>query len=290
MPSIKDYNRKIKSLTNTRKITKTMKMVAASKLRKAYELQTHAKVYAQNITALISRVSASVDQTAHPLLNAHKSQKTALLLLFTSDRGLCGSFNHNAISGAESWMRANVQRFEKIDLAFCGRYGLSYFQNKIPVRKYYEGVTATPDFSNAKRIGDELCAWFTAHKYDEVYLTFNQFFNPLSQRTIVEKILPIDPAALLHEEKVEKLRDYLYEPPASELLAFLVPHFVYFKVYFTLLENSAGEHGARMTAMDNATKNASELIDLNTLRRNRARQAEITIELTEIVGGAEALK
>ena len=290
MASIKDYNRKLKSLTNTRKITKTMKMVAASKLRKAYELQTHAKFYAQNITALISRISTSVDPTLHPLLIERKTKTNALVVLFTSDRGLCGSFNHNAIAGAESWIFENKGRFKKIDMVGCGRYGLMFFQNWIKIRKYYENVTAAPQFSAAKRIGNELCQWFAAGEYDEVYLAFNQFFNPLSQRTIIEKILPIDPAALLHQEKVVKSHEYIFEPPAPELLQFLVPHFIYFKVYFTLLENSAGEHGARMTAMDNATRNASDLIDRYTLLRNRARQAEITIELTEIVGGAEALK
>ena len=290
MASIKDYNRKLKSLTNTRKITKTMKMVAASKLRKAYELQAHAKLYAQNITGLVSRISTSVDPTTHPLLEERKKKASALIVLFTSDRGLCGSFNHNAISGVEAWIFQNVNRFQKIDIACCGRYGLLHFQSRVPVRQYYEDATATPKFTNAKRIGDELSAWFTAREYDEVYLTFNQFFNPLSQRTIVEKILPIDPSALLHGEKIGKSREYLFEPPAPDLLAFLIPYFVYFKIYFTLLENSAGEHGARMTAMDNATRNASDLIDRNTLLRNRARQAEITVELIEIVAGAEALK
>ncbi len=290
MASIKDFNRKIKSLTNTRKITKTMKMVAASKLRKAYDLQAHAKFYAQNITALISRVSASVDHTLHPLLNEHKTLQKALLVVFTSDRGLCGSFNHNAIGGAESWLMDNQKKFKKIDMAFCGRYGFSHFQNAMNVKKYYEGVTAVPQFTNARKIGDDFCNWFLANEYDEVYLTFNQFFNPLSQKTIVEKVLPIDAAALLHQEKIERKSDYLFEPPAPDLLKFLIPHFVYFKIYFTLLENAAGEHGARMTAMDNATRNASDLIDRYTLLRNRARQAEITVELTEIVAGAEAIK
>lgn len=290
MASIKDYNRKLKSLTNTRKITKTMKMVAASKLRKAYELQTHAKLYAQNITGLISRISTAVDPTAHPLLEERKKKTSALLILFTSDRGLCGSFNHNAISGAERWVIQNANRFEKIDIACCGRYGFMYFQSRVPIRQYYENITTTPKFLDAKRIGDDVSSWFTSRKHDEVYLAFNQFFNPLSQRTVVEKILPIDAAALLHEKKAEKSREYLFEPPAPDLLGFLIPYFIYFKIYFTLLENSAGEHGARMTAMDNATRNASDLIDRYTLLRNRARQAEITVELTEIVAGAEALK
>ena len=176
-----------------------------------------------------------------------------------------------------------------MDLSFIGRRGYAFFKSKENVRAYYEGVTLNPNFAAAENIGKEIMSDFVAQVYDEVYVTYNQFFSPLSQKTVFEKILPIDPQALHYGETTEHPRFYLFEPKATQMLEYLVPHFLYFKIYFALLENSAGEHGARMTAMDSATKNASDLIDKYTLLRNRARQAAITTELTEIVAGAEAL-
>lgn len=288
MATIKEFNIKIKSLKNTRKITKTMKMVSASKLRKAQEAQANAKMYAKNITAMISRISANVEQATHPLLKIKEENKSALIIVVTSDKGLCGAFNNNANKRVALWVADNKNRYTKIDLSFCGKRGHMFFRKLLPVTNYYANVTNKPQFSSAIKIGEDIIKSFVAGEYDEVYIVYNQFFSPLSQKTVFEKILPIDPQALL-EEKIEKRSDYIFEPEAQELLAFLVPHFLYFKIYFALLENSAGEHGARMSAMDSATKNASDLMDRYTLLRNRARQAEITTELTEIVAGAEAL-
>ena len=286
--SIKDFNIKIRSLTSTRKITKTMKMVSASKLRKAQEAQRNAKLYASNLAALTSRISASVPTTAHPLLEHHHEIKNVLILIITSDKGLCGAFNHNANEKVASWIEEN-RHHEKIDLICCGKRGFRFFKKHDIVQNHYENVTADPQFSNAKKIGEDLSGYFLRKEYDEIYLTYNQFFNPLSQKTIFEKILPIDPDALINEE-ADSTTEYIFEPETKELLNYLIPHFLYFKIYFALLENSAGEHGARMTAMDNATRNASDLIDRYTLFRNRARQAAITTELSEIVAGAEAQK
>ncbi len=265
-----------------------MKMVAASKLRRAHEAQTNAKLYANNLTALISRISASVQADMHPLLVAREQVKRVLVLVVTSDKGLCGAFNHNANKHVEAWVEKQGHRFEQIDLSFCGKKGWTYFKNRHNVNKYYEGVTENPKFLDAKTIGTDLTQAFLNGEYDEVYIDYNQFFSPLSQETIFEKILPLDPQRLI-KEKVEKPTEYIFEPEAAKLLEFLIPHFLYFKIYFALLENAAGEHGARMTAMDNATRNASDLINRTTLLRNRARQASITTELTEIVAGAEAL-
>ena len=164
-----------------------------------------------------------------------------------------------------------------------------FFQRRFEVKKHYQDTTAYPKFSDAKTIGGDLQRAFLNGEYDEVYLAHNQFINPLSQKMVFEKILPIDPQALSSDELADKKADYLFEPPVDKLLEHLIPNFLYFRIYFALLENSAGEHGARMTSMDNATKNATELISHYSLLRNRARQAQITIELTEIVGGAEAL-
>lgn len=286
--SIKDFNVKIRSLTSTQKITKTMKMVSASKLRKAHKAQANAKLYASNLTALTSRISATVPTAAHPLLEPRDEVKNVLILIITSDKGLCGAFNHNANRKVAAWIEEN-RHHEKIDLVCCGKRGYMFFAKHDIVKKHYEDVTVDPQFSKAKEIGEDLSTFFLNNEYDEVYITYNHFFNPLSQETVFEKILPIDPDSLKDEEAGDTV-EYIFEPRTKELLNFLIPHFLYFKIYFALLENSAGEHGARMTAMDNATRNASDLIDRYTLFRNRARQAAITTELSEIVAGAEAQK
>jgi F-type H+-transporting ATPase subunit gamma len=289
MPTIKEYNNKLKSLKNTKKITKTMKMVSASKLRRAQEAQANAKLYAQNLQGMISRIAASVEKTSHPLLKDKVPAQNALILVITSDKGLCGAFNNNANKAVLAWVRENKAKYKKIDLAFCGKRGYMFFRKHFTVKNYYENMIEKPNFNQAIKIGTDLAQWFMNNEYDEVYLDYNQFLSPLSQKTIFEKILPIDAKVLIKEEKMTP-GSYEFEPDYDELLSFILPHYLYFKIYFALLENSAGEHGARMTAMENATKNASELIDRNTLLRNRARQAAITTELTEIVAGAEAIK
>jgi len=286
--SIAEFNAKIRSLQSTQKITKTMKMVSASKLRKAHEAQVNAKLYAQNLTVLTSRISATVHMTVHPLLEPKSEVKNVLILIITSDKGLCGAFNHNANKKVASWIEEN-RHHERVDLSCCGKRGYMFFKKHYVVKNHYEEVTADPQFLFATYIGTDLIESFLKNEYDEVYISYNQFINPFSQKTVFEKILPIDPHTLI-EEEVSQTTEYIFEPEAEELLNFLIPHFLYFKIYFALLENAAGEHGARMTAMNNATKNASELIDRYTLHRNRARQTAITTELSEIVAGAEAQK
>ncbi|MBP9853281.1 MAG: ATP synthase F1 subunit gamma [Candidatus Omnitrophica bacterium] len=289
MASIKEFNNKLKSLKNTKKITRTMKMVAASKLRRAQEAQSNAKLYAQGLAEMTARISAAVSSTMHPLLVTRPAVNNVLILVITSDRGLCGAFNNNANKRVFHWVNENRKKYQTISLSFCGRRGYQFFKKKENVRNYYEDVTATPKFETAKRIGEDIVKDFIDRKFDEVYTVYNHFLSPISQKTVFEKVLPIDPAELV-DEKVERPKEYIFEPEAEELLEFLIPHYLYFKIYFSLLENSAGEHGARMAAMDNATKNASDMINRYTLLRNRARQASITTELIEIVAGAEAIK
>ncbi len=287
MASIKEYNNKLKSLKNTQKITKTMKMVSASKLRKAQDAQVNAKLYANSIRELVSRLALTVDPTTHPLFQKKDTVKKALILIFTSDKGLCGAFNHNANKKVLAWITENEAKFDQIDVSCCGRRGYAFFNRMERVREYYEDITISPSFESAKKISEDLSRHFVSGEYDEVYMSYNQFFSPLSQKTIFQKILPIEASQLVDVDVPKK--EYVFEPKTEELLEYLIPHFLYFEVYFALLENSAGEHGARMTAMDNASKNANDLIDRYTLLRNRARQAAITTELTEIVSGAEAL-
>lgn len=288
MTMIKEFDTKLKSLKNTQKITKTMEMVSASKLRNAHHAQANARFYAQELTALISRISACAHEADHPFLKPRTPVKRVVILIITSDKGLCGAFNHNANRRVSAWIRENRVHHEQIDLWCCGKKGFMYFERHDMVKAHYENVTATPRFADALKIGMHLSQAFVDGHCDAVYLSYNQFFNPLVQKTVFEQILPINPDLLM--AKAGRRPDYILEPDAETVLNFLIPHFLYFKIYFALLENSAGEHGARMTAMDSATKNASGLVDRYTLSRNRARQAAITTELMEIIGGAEALK
>jgi len=289
MPSIKEYDVKLNRLKNTEKMTGTMKLVSMSKLYRAHEAQKKAKLYSQKLTDIIQRLSASVKTAAHPLLTARPKVKKALILVISSDKGLCGSFNNSLIKGVRKWLNEQKGTYEKIDLSFCGKRGYTALRREGELRANYEGLGANPHFDGAEKAGRELAGDFLSGRYDEIYLTYNIFQSPLSQHPTFQKILPIEPGELLEGGK-KLSADYLYEPPMEELLSFLVPKYLYFRIYFALLENAAGEHGARMTAMDNATKNAGDMIDHISLLRNRARQANITTELIEIVSGAEVLK
>ena len=289
MPSIKEYKKKIQSLSNIEKITRTMKLVAASKLRQVQHSQANAKLYERQLKGIIARLAASVEHASHPLLTPRKEVKNILILVLTSDKGLCGAFNNNINKRVAQWVKTEKNRFDQIDLSFCGKRGFMYFKNYPHVKKYYEGVTGKPDFNRALKIGEEIGQSFISGEYDEVYLTFNQFNNPLSQTVTFQKILPLEAKSLLAGGHPLSA-DYIFEPGKDELLESILPNYLYFEIYYALLENAAGEHGARMTAMDSSSKNAAEMIDVYTLYRNRARQASITKELIEIVSGAEALR
>jgi F-type H+-transporting ATPase subunit gamma len=286
MPSIKEYTDKLKSLKNTQKMTKTMKMVSASKLRRAQDAQKDASVYAERLTAMIARLAASVPDSAHALLEGRPVKKV-LLVAFSSDRGLCGGFNNNLIKMITRYVEEQRSEYEQVDLMTAGRRVNAWFRNRENVVKDWEDSTAKPDFSIARAIADDVAERFLSGEYDEIRLVYNKFHSPLAQTPMVTKLLPVDASVLEGGEAVPS--DYIYEPALNTMLEELLPRAVSFRVFNAFLENSAGEHGARMTAMDNATNNASDLIREYTLRRNRARQAAITTELTEIVAGAEAL-
>lgn len=288
MTSIREYDVKLGSLKNTRKMTKTMKMVSVGKLQKALVAQRDAHTYADRLNEMIARLATSLDRAAHPLLTPHSEPRRALILLFTSDKGMCGGFNNNLIRYLNQWIKEHRERYDQVDLSFCGRRGHVFFRSRFTVNTLYEGVTLKPSFLDAVRIGKELIQSFTSEAYDEVFIAYNQFINALSQKPVIEKLLPIAPR---EEPPIFDLfpLDYVFEPDREQVLAELLPRTLYFKLYYTLLENAAGEHGARMTAMDNATRNADDMVDRYTLLRNRARQAAITTELIEIISGAETL-
>ena len=288
MIGIKEYNKKITSLKNTRKMTKTMKMVSASKFKRAHKAQANALDYARKLQELMSRLSSSRGQQNHPLIKSKKLVNKVLVVVFTSDKGLCGGFNNNLIRQLRVWLHENQYKYHQITLSFCGRRGYIAFRKSQNIQKYYEHITLKPNFADALKVAQDLSTAYTKGEFDEMYLAYSRFNAPLSQTPVIEKILPLDPAALVKEAKPQNA-NYEYEPEQGELMDFLIPKFLNFKIYFTLLENAAGEHGARMSAMDKASQNTSDLIDRYTLLRNRARQAAITTELIEIISGAEAL-
>ncbi len=292
MIGIKEFNKKIVSLKNMRKMTKTMKMVSASKFKRAHKAQINAKVYAHKLTELMKRLSES-GPTDHPLLKTKKAITKGLIVLFTSDKGLCGGFNNNLIRKIRYWISENPYKYTTIGMNFCGRRGYMSFRRSVKVEKYYENITQKPDFNNALSVAGDITAAFIKGDYEEVYLAYNRFDGPLTQTPVIEKVLPLD-ASVFSENtpgtKAPKSQDYSYEPEEKEILYLMIPKFLNFRIFFTLLENAAGEHGSRMSAMDKASQNTGDLIDHYTLLRNRARQAAITTELIEIISGAEALK
>ena len=286
MPSIKEYDNKLKSLKNTAKMTKTMKMVSASKLRRAQDAQKNASLYAAKLTGMIARLAASIPDSAHPLLG-NRPVKRVLIVAFSSDRGLCGGFNNNLIKSVTRTLDEEKGLYEAIDLMTCGRRVAAWFKPRATIVKNWPETTAKPDFAVARAIAEDVAERFLSGEYDEIRLAYNLFQSPLAQIPTSTKLLPVDGNILEGGEAVPS--DYIYEPELGTMLEELLPRAVSFRIFNAFLENSAGEHGARMTAMDNASNNAGDLIEDYTLRRNRARQSAITTELTEIVAGAEAL-
>jgi F-type H+-transporting ATPase subunit gamma len=235
---------------------------------------------------VVGAVAGRAGADAHPLLAAREPRKLALLLV-TSDRGLCGSFNSGLTRAAYRYIQDHRDRYEEIALFVVGRKGRDFFRRReIPIRKEYIGVLGAVSRHHAETIGNDLVEGFLAEEFDEVRIVFNEFRSAISQTTRFEKLFPVELESAAGASDV----DYLYEPGRKEILASLLPKYVETQVFRVLLESVAGEHGARMTAMDSATNNSVEMIARLTLQMNRARQASITTELTEIVSGAEALK
>ena len=292
MASLRDIRKRIKSVNNSQKITKAMKLVSASKLRRAQDAMLAARPYASTLGSLLSRVAARAsaeaadDAPVHPLLEL-RAPKRVMLVVVTSDRGLCGAFNSNILRRAERFIRENGDRFEHLEVATVGRKARDYFKKrKMTTVRDYPGVFGDLTFRRASDIAEGLVSEFTAHKLDAVFVLFNEFKSAISQTVVVQDVLP-----LVQEELPEAQAsiDYIYEPGQAEVLDRLIPRYVAVQVWRALLESTAAEHGARMSAMDAASKNARELADALTLQYNRARQASITRELMDIVGGAEAL-
>ena len=288
MANLRAIRKRVSSVKSTQQITRAMKMVSAAKLRRAQDAVNAARPYARKMREVVTAVAGRAGADAHPLLTVREAKKLALLVV-TSDRGLCGSFNSGLTRAVHRFLNEHRDEYEEITLFVVGRKGRDFFRRReIPIRKEYIGVLGSVSRQHAETIAGDLVGGFLSEEFDEVQIAFNEFRSAISQIVRFEKMFPI---ALESSGKAGGDGvDYLYEPSREEILATLLPKYVQTTILRVLLESVAGEFGARMTAMDSATNNAVDMIARLTLQMNRARQATITTELTEIVSGAEALK
>lgn len=285
MASLKIIRKRITSVKSTQKITKAMKMVSAAKLRRAQGAVTAARPYADKLTALLRNVAARVGATAHPLLQQRQEERLVHVLLVTGDRGLCGGYNANLIRKAEALLQERGS--DQVRMTIVGRRGFDFFKRRpVTIADKHINLFGGPTVELARTIGEQLAQEFAAGSSDAVYLIYSHFRSALVQVPTVERLLPI----LAEGGDGAGAVDYRYEPDAAILLDRLLRQYVTVLIHRAFLEATASEHGARMTAMDSATSNASDMIERLTLDMNRARQATITKELMEIIGGAEALK
>ena len=288
MANLKEIRKRITSVKNTQQITKAMKMVAAAKLRRAQESLMQGRPYALQLFQTISRLAASVEHEAHPLL-LPRSTKRVRLLVISADRGLCGGFNSNLIKATERYIAEHKGQFDSLELVFAGRKAQEYFRRRPhKLGTYFRGAFDPLNAENTDKISRSLIQDYLDNKYDRLVIIYNEFKSVISQKPMYEQLLPIVPYA--EDAYLEPLADnYLYEPSRDELLGYLLPLHVNTQIFRALRESFAAEMGARMSAMDSATKNAGELVEKLTLKFNRARQAAITTELVEIISGAAAL-
>jgi len=295
MPNLLEIRRRLKSVKNTQQITKAMKMVSAARLRRAQDRVVAARPFANKMGEVLGELAARTDEDFHhPLLDLRGDQRY-LLVLITADKGLCGAFNTNLTKAAQAFMRDNSDK--KIEIMAVGRKGRDFFRNRRAViAGEFIGLTAKArlEFSDALEVAQSIIKTYTEdEEIDKVFIVYNEFKSVLSQRVVLEQLLPVARAkqeeSELKSQQPVTLIDYVYEQPPEEIFSTLLPRLIETQIFRALLESVASEHGARMTAMDSASKNASELIDSLTLNMNRIRQAAITNEIIEVVSGAAAL-
>ena len=292
MANLRDIKRRITTVKSTQKITSAMKMVAAAKLRRAQDAIGSARPYATRMRATLEEVSKTPLDETHPLLAVHPEQKHLELVVITSDRGLAGAFNSNVLKAAERLLKSRAGEFGDIGLTLLGKKAVDFFRRRRAHQIRYESpIGGDVRYEKAADVGRELARRYAAGEVDEVVLVYSQFVSTLNQTPVVRPLLPFSPpkAGLVAVSEDDAL-PFEIEPDPAALLAALVPKAVEVEVFRALLENQAGEHAARMTAMEAATKNTQDLIEKLTLQYNRARQAAITRELVEIVTGAQALE
>ena len=288
MASLKDIKRKVSAVQKTKQITRAMNMVAASKFKSAQAKMENFRPYAGKFMDVLNSLALRVDASTHPLL-AVRDPKKIRVICMTSDRGLCGGFNTNLIKATERFLREKGKEGKEIGLINVGRKGRDFFRKKANIIAQKVDVLSKFDMTLAVSIADEVITPFIKEEYDELYLIYNQFVNVSVQKPTVVRLFPLPSIGQDAEMDADKRLDYTYEPSDEVLLHKLLPMYVHVLVFRALLETSAGENGARMASMDNATSNCEELISTLTLKMNKARQAAITAELMDIVGGTEAL-
>lgn len=291
MPNLLDIRRRIKSVKNTQQITKAMKMVSAAKLKRAQDRVVTARPFANKMTEVLGDLASRTDESfKHPLLDIRGDDRY-LVVLITADKGLCGAFNTNLIKAAQNFLNEHASK--QVELITVGRKGRDFFRRrKTVIAGEYIGLTGKGrvEFAEALEVARDVIKRFTEdQELDKVFLIYNEFKSVIQQRVVVEQLLPVartTPQTEPSAGQLVNLVDYIYEQPPAEIFSRLLPRLVETQIFRALLESVASEHGARMTAMDSASKNASELIETLTLNMNRVRQAAITNEIIEVVSGA----
>jgi F-type H+-transporting ATPase subunit gamma len=284
--NLQDIRRRVRSVKNIQQITRAMKFVAASKLRRAQDRIFSARPYANRMLAVLNSLATRADPEHHPLL-VEREQDKVMLVVITSDRGLCGAFSANIIKAATRYLEEKSAN-DALSLALVGRKGVDWFgQRSWTIRHEYVDIMTRVDFKYAQELAQSLIKYYASADLDAVYLVYNEFKSVVQQDVTIEPLLPI--RRLEIEDQGEPCLDYIYEQPPPVLFDHLLARHVETQVFRAMLESEAAEHGARMTAMDSATRNAGEMIDQLTLYMNRMRQASITTEIIEVVSGADAL-
>jgi len=287
MATLRDIRRRINSVRGTQQITKAMKMVSAAKLRRAQENILKARPYAYGLREVIGHVAQFINRDLHPLLQLREAKQIGMVVV-TADRGLCGAFNMNILRRAEEEILALKNTGKNVHLIPVGRKARDFFRRKdVAILGQYYDFFNHLQFADAQHIGGEIIRLFSLQKLDKVLMIYNEFKSAIQQKIVVEPLLPLQPQTPVNAGVVI---DYIFEPSPDRFLEVLLPKQINIQMWRILLESNAAEQGARMTAMEMATENAEEMIQSLTLYYNRVRQATITKELTEIVGGAEALK
>lgn len=289
MPGLKEIRKRIGSIKSTKQITKAMKMVSAAKFRKAQTRILELRPYADKMRSVLTSLARTVE-TGHPLLEVRARKKVEVLVL-TGDKGLCGAFNTNTMKAAFKLIKETQSEGAEISVSAIGKKGADLFKRwGLPVRRSWVGISGRVSYLNAKEIAGDIIENYISETYDEIILIYNEFKSALVQKVSVTRLLPLltvkDEAAELQKETA----DFLYEPSQQAIFDELLPKNLEIQVFRALLESQASEEAARMTSMENATKAANDMIDSLTLQYNKARQASITKELMDIVGGVEALK
>jgi F-type H+-transporting ATPase subunit gamma len=291
MATLRDIRRKIEAVKKTQQITKAMNMVAAAKLRGAQQRMEGFRPYAAAFAMMLGNMAGRVEPEIHPFFQKVEPVQRVGLVLMTADRGLCGSFNVNLINTAVKFMREKEAEGIEVSLICVGRKGRDFFRRrKVEMLAQYVDVWNRFDFTNAITVAREVMTAFLNNDVQEVHLVHATFINMAIQKPQMVQLLPIKPGEAAEEAEEGGSTEYLFEPPMEQFLEYLLPKYINVLVYHGFLENAASEHAARMTAMDNAQSNCKEMIGNLTLVMNKARQAAITKELMDIVGGAEALK